>query len=315
MQKRKLGKSDLEIVPLVLGGNVFGWTIDETKSFEILDAFVDRGFNCIDTADIYAKWVPGNQGGESEAIIGKWAARSGNRNKVVLATKVGMEMPPDKKGLSKKYILEAVEQSLKRLQTDHIDLYQSHQDDESTPIEETLEAYAKLIEQGKVRVIGASNFKAERLSESIELAEKSGLPVYRTLQPDYNMVDRKDYEENLAPVAAKYGLGVIPYFSLAAGFLTGKYQSVDDTKAGGRGGMVAKYFDERGLRILKALRDVANDKSAEQASVALAWLLAQPTITAPIASATSVKQLEALFAAVDLKLTDAQVKELTDASA
>jgi aryl-alcohol dehydrogenase-like predicted oxidoreductase len=315
MQTRKLGKTDLEIVPLVLGGNVFGWTIDEAQSFEVLDAFVDRGFNCIDTADVYSTWMPGHQGGESETIIGKWFARSGKRNNVVLATKVGMEMKSGSKGLAKKYILEEVEQSLKRLRTDHIDLYQSHIDDESTPLEETLEAYGRLIEQGKVRVIGASNYKGARLVEALELAEKSGLPAYRALQPEYNLYARKGYEEDLAPVAAKYGIGVIPYFSLAAGFLTGKYQSLDDTKDAKRGTRVTKYFDERGMRILKALKDVSDGASAEQATVALAWLLAQPTVTAPIASATSVEQMQALFAAVELKLSEAQLRVLNEASA
>jgi aryl-alcohol dehydrogenase-like predicted oxidoreductase len=315
MHTRMLGKTDLAIVPLVLGGNAFGWTIDDAKSFEVLDAFVDRGFNCIDTADVYSIWIPGHQGGESETIIGKWFARSGKRNQVVLATKVGIGMKSGGKGLSKKYILEEVEQSLKRLQTDHIDLYQSHIDDESTPLEETLEAYARLIEQGKVRAIGASNYKGARLIEALEIAEKSGLPMYRTLQPEYNLYNRKGYEEDLAPVAAKYELGVFCFPSLASGFLTGKYQKVEDAKGAKRESRVAKYFDERGLRILKSLKNVADDAGAEQASVALAWLLAQPTITAPIASATSAKQLQALFAAVDLKLRPAQVQELTDASA
>ena len=315
MQTRKLGKSELEIVPLVLGGNVFGWTVEEAQAFELLDAFVDRGFNCIDTANVYSTWVPGHVGGESETIIGKWLARSGKRNSVVLATKVGMEMKDGRKGLGKKYIAEEVEASLRRLQTDHIDLYQSHKDDEATPLEETLEAFERLIEQGKVRVIGASNYTGERLTEAMELAEKAGLPVYRTLQPEYNLHDRQGYEQDLAPVAKRFELGVIPYFSLASGFLTGKYQSLEDAKGAKREGRLTKYFDERGMRILKALKDVANDKSADQASVALAWLLAQPTITAPIASATSVKQMQALFAAVELKLSEAQMQVLTEASA
>jgi aryl-alcohol dehydrogenase-like predicted oxidoreductase len=314
MQTRTMGKTDLEIVPLVLGGNVFGWTIDEAKSFEILDAFVDRGFNCIDTADVYSAWMPGHVGGESETILGKWFARSGKRNSVVLATKVGMKMPAGE-GLSKKYILEEVEQSLKRLQTDHIDLYQSHKDDSNTPLDETLEAYSRLIEQGKVRVIGASNYSGERLTEAIELAEKSGLPVYRVLQPEYNLYARQKYEEDLAPVVAKFDVGVIPFFSLAAGFLTGKYQTLEDTKGKARGKGIEKYFDERGMKILKALKDVADDASVEQATVALAWLLAQPTVTAPIASATSLKQLQSLFAAVEWTLSEAQLKALTDASA
>jgi aryl-alcohol dehydrogenase-like predicted oxidoreductase len=314
MHTRKLGNTDLEIVPLVLGGNVFGWTVDEARSFELLDAWVGRGFNCIDTADVYSTWVPGHKGGESETIIGKWLARSDKREKVVLATKVGMEMPVGK-GLAKKYILEEVEQSLQRLQTDHIDLYQSHKDDESVPLEETLEAYAQLIQQGKVRYIGASNYKGARLVKALDIATEKQLPQYTTLQPEYNLHDRQEYEQDLAPVAAEYGLGVIPYFSLASGFLTGKYQSLDDTKGAKRGSRVEKYFDERGMRILKALKQVAEETGAEQAAISLAWLLAQPTITAPIASATSTKQMESLFAAVELKLSNAQVQQLTEASA
>jgi aryl-alcohol dehydrogenase-like predicted oxidoreductase len=315
MQTRTLGHSGLDIVPVVLGGNVFGWTIDKLKSFAVLDAFVDRGFNCIDTADVYSSWVSGHKGGESETILGKWFAHSGKRDKVVLATKVGMEMPNIGKGLKKDYILREVEQSLQRLQTDVIDLYQSHRDDESTPIEETLEAYAQLLKQGKIRAIGASNYKGARLTEALEIAKNKNLPAYSTLQPNYNLYDRKEYETDLAPVAAKYGLGVIPYYSLASGFLTGKYQSVEDTQGKNRGSRVQKYFDDRGQKILAALKQVSQETGAQQASIALAWLLAQPTITAPIASATSPKQLEALFAAVDLKLTDAQRKTLTDASA
>lgn len=315
MQTRTLGSSGLKIVPLVLGGNVFGWTIDESQSFKVLDAFVERGFNCIDTADVYSSWVPGHTGGESETIIGKWFARSGKRDKVILATKVGMEMPNTGKGLRKEYILREVEQSLKRLQTEVIDLYQSHRDDESTPLEETLEAYGRLIRDGKVRAIGASNYKGARLTEAMETAKQHNLPAYATLQPDYNLYDRQDYETDLAPVAAKYSLGVIPYFSLASGFLTGKYQSVEDTKGKNRGSRVEEYFNERGQKILAALKKVADETGAQQASIALAWLLAQPTITAPIASATSTQQLEALVAAVDLKLNGAQLKALTEASA
>jgi aryl-alcohol dehydrogenase-like predicted oxidoreductase len=314
MHTRKLGNTDLEIVPLVLGGNVFGWTVDEARSFELLDAWVGRGFNCIDTADVYSTWVPGHKGGESETIIGKWLARSDKREKVVLATKVGMEMPVGK-GLAKKYILEEVEQSLQRLQTDHIDLYQSHKDDESVPLEETLEAYAQLIQQGKVRYIGASNYKGARLVKALDVATEKQLPQYKTLQPEYNLHDRQEYEQDLAPIAAEYGLGVIPYFSLASGFLTGKYRSLDDTKGVKRGSRVEKYFDERGMRILKALKQVADETGAEQAAISLAWLLAQPTITAPIASATSTKQMESLFAAVELTLSEAQMQQLTEASA
>jgi aryl-alcohol dehydrogenase-like predicted oxidoreductase len=315
MQTRNLGLTDLAIVPVVFGGNVFGWTADEARSFELLDAFVDRGFNCIDTADVYSVWMPGHVGGESETILGKWFKKSGKRDKVVLLTKVGMEMKSGGKGLSKKYILEEVEQSLKRLQTDHIDLYQSHKDDEGVPLEETLEAYAQLIDEGKVRYIGASNYMGARLAEAEDLAEREKLPAYKTLQPEYNLHDRRGYEQDLAPVAEKYGLGVIPYFSLASGFLTGKYQSPEDAKGKKREARVQKYFDERGMKILKALKNVSDETGAEQAAVSLAWLLAQPTITAPIASATNTQQMEALFAAVELKLSAEQVAQLTDASA
>ena len=314
MQKRALGKSGLEIVPLVFGGNVFGWTADEATSFRLLDAFVDRGFDAIDTANVYSVWIPGHHGGESETILGKWFAQSGKRDKVVLATKVGFKMGDGSQGLKKDYILRSVEDSLKRLQTDVIDLYQSHTDDQETPIEETLSAYDQLLKSGKVRAIGASNYKGARLAEAEQVAQNHGLPAYTTLQPEYNLYDRQAYETDLAPVAEKFGLGVIPYFSLASGFLTGKYQSLEDTKGAKRGSRVEKYFDNRGMRILKALKQVSEETGAQQASVALAWLLAQPTITAPIASATSVEQMDALFAAVDLKLTQAQVKSLTEAS-
>jgi len=315
MQTRALGHSNIQIAPLVLGGNVFGWTVDAEKSFTILDAFVDRGFSLIDTADVYSRWASGHHGGESETILGQWFKRSGKREKVILATKVGMDMGDNKKGLSKRYILEEVEASLQRLQTNHIDLYQSHKDDESTPFEETLEAYQQLIQQGKVRIIGASNYKGGRLAQAIETAQKHSLPIYQTLQPEYNLHTRQDYETDLAPVAKKFGLGVIPYFSLASGFLTGKYKSKEAAKGANRENMVAKYFDERGEKILKALDEVSKQTNAKPASVALAWLLAQPTITAPIASATSVEQLESLFAAVDLKLDATALDKLNRASA
>jgi aryl-alcohol dehydrogenase-like predicted oxidoreductase len=315
MQTRTLGHSDIQIVPLVLGGNVFGWTTDAETSFTILDAFVDRGFNFIDTADVYSRWVPGHTGGESETILGQWFKRSGKRDKVVLATKVGMDLGEGKKGLSKKRILEAVEDSLTRLQTDHIDLYQSHKDDPETLFEETLEAYALLIDQGKVRIIGASNYTGERLAAAAEAAENTKLPAYQTLQPEYNLYDRQGYERDLAPVAGRLGVSVIPYFSLASGFLTGKYKTKEDAKGANREALVAKYFDERGEKILKALNEVSQQTGATQASVALAWLLARPTITAPIASATSMRQLESLFAAVDLKLDPEALDKLTEASA
>ncbi len=314
MQKRKLGNSGLEIAPLMFGGNVFGWTADEGTSFDLLDAFVDRGFDAIDTANVYSVWIPGHAGGESETILGKWFARSGKRDKVTLATKVGFKMGDGGQGLRKAYILKSVEESLRRLGTDHIDLYQSHTDDEETPLAETLEAYAELIQAGKVRAVGASNYKGPRLAEAEQVARDKNLPGYTTLQPEYNLYDRQAFERDLQPVAAKFNLGVIPYFSLASGFLTGKYQSLADTEGKNRGSRVKKYFDDRGTRILKALKQVSEETGAEQATVALAWLLAQPTITAPIASATSTKQLEALFKSAELQLSEAQVKQLTEAS-
>ena len=314
MQKRALGKSGLEIAPLVFGGNVFGWTADEATSFRLLDAFVDRGFDAVDTANVYSVWVPGHVGGESETILGKWFAQSGKRDKVTLMTKVGFKMGDGSQGLRKEYILRAAEESLKRLGTDAIDLYQSHTDDEATPLEETLGAYDELIKSGKVRAIGASNYKGERLAQAEQVAAQHGLPAYTALQPEYNLYDRQPYESELAPVAERFGLGVIPYFSLASGFLTGKYASLEDSKGAKRGARVEKYFDARGMRILKALKQVSEETGAAQASVALAWLLAQPTVTAPIASATSVEQMDALFASVDLKLSEAQVKALSEAS-
>ena len=311
----ELGDTGIQVVPLMFGGNVFGWTIDQDQSFAILDRFADRGFNFIDTADVYSRWKPGNHGGESETILGNWFKHSGKRDSIVLATKVGMDMGDGKQGLSRQYILDAAEASLRRLQTDHIDLYQSHKDDTSTPIDETLEAYQQLIEQGKVRAIGASNFTANRLTEALAVAEKQHLPRYQTLQPEYNLYDRQDYETKLAPAAQQHSLAVVPYFSLASGFLTGKYQTLADTQGANRASRVAKYFDDRGQRILKALAQVEHETGARQASISLAWLLAQPTITAPIASATSTTQLEDLFAAVNLQLTPDQLKTLTDASA
>jgi aryl-alcohol dehydrogenase-like predicted oxidoreductase len=262
MQLRPLGNSTLQVAPLMFGGNIFGWTIDQPSSFAVLDAFVAHGFNFIDTADVYSRWKPGNQGGESETVIGNWFARSGNRDKVVLATKVGMDLGDGRKGLAGKYIIEAAEASLRRLQTDYIDLYQSHVDDASVPLDETLEAYRQLIAQGKVRVIGASNYSGARLREAVELAQREGLPVYQTLQPHYNLYDREKFEQDQQPVAEELGIGVIPYFSLASGFLTGKYKSVADTAGKNRETRVAKYFDERGLKILQALDEVAAETGA-----------------------------------------------------
>lgn len=315
MRKRKLGNSAIEVYPLCFGGNVFGWTADEARSFQLLDAFVDRGFNFIDTADVYSKWAPGNQGGESETIIGKWLKRSGKRDKVIIATKVGMEMGPDRKGLSKQYIFKEVEQSLKRLQTEYIDLYQSHVDDTSTPFEETLGAYAELIKQGKVRAIGASNYNAARLAEALDVSRRTGLPRYESLQPLYNLYERAQYEAELEPVCEQNGLGVIPYFALASGFLTGKYRSEKDLSNRPRAQFAKKYFTDRGLRILDALDRVARTLNSTPAQVSLAWLIARPSITAPIASATNLEQLQELAEATELTLDPASLKELNEASA
>lgn len=315
MNKRKLGNSGLEISPLVFGGNIFGWTADESTSFKLLDAFVAAGFNAIDTADVYSKWAPGHSGGESETILGKWLKQGGNRGKVVVATKVGMEMGPGKKGLSKPYILRAAEDSLRRLQTDTIDLYQSHSDDAETPLEETLEAYAELIRQGKVRVIGASNYKAERLAAALEISKKSGLPAYQSLQPNYSLYERAEYEAQLEPLCRKEGIGVINYFPLASGFLSGKYRSESDLANKPRGQLVKKYLNERGFKILGALDQVAEKYNATPARVSLAWLLARPSITAPIVSATSLEQLHDLIASVELKLDPAFIELLDRASA
>jgi len=314
MQKRKLGKSGLDISALVLGGNVFGWTADEATSFKLLDAYVAAGGNCIDTADVYSRWVPGHQGGESETVIGKWVKQRGNRDKVLIATKAGWEMGPEQKGLKKAYILQAVEASLQRLQTHTIDLYQSHLDDPGTPVEETLEAYAQLVKQGKVRVIGASNFGADRLAESLKASRQHGWPVYQSLQPHYNLCERADYEQKLEPLCREAGLGVIPYFSLAAGFLTGKYRSEADLAKSPRGQAVKKYLNERGFRILDALDQVAKQTASTPTAVALAWLLARPSITAPIASATSLAQLDTLIAGTRLQLDAAAVAVLDRAS-
>lgn len=315
MKTRKLGHSGLEVSPLMLGGNVFGWTLDEPSSFKLLDAYVGAGFNFIDTADVYSKWVAGNKGGESETIIGNWFKRSGKRQEVVLATKVGIEMGPDKKGLSKPYILSAVEDSLKRLRTDYIDLYQAHRDDPETPQEETLEAFAQLIRQGKVRAIGASNFTAERLAAALQVSRQHAWPRYESLQPHYNLYERSDYEASLERVGLENHLGVIPYYSLASGFLSGKYRSEEDFKKSPRGQGIRKYLNDRGFKILAALDDVARQYHSTPAAVALAWLMARPGITAPIASATSPEQLNHLIAATTLNLDPSSIARLNQASA
>lgn len=315
MEKRTIGSSSLSVAPLAFGGNVFGWTADESTSFQLLDAFVAAGFNLIDTADVYSRWVPGHQGGESETIIGKWLKQSGKRDQVVIATKLGAEMASDKKGLSKGYIQREVDESLRRLQTDYIDLYQSHYDDLDTPIEETLEAFGQLVTAGKVRFIGASNFTPDRLTQSLELSAKNGYPAYQSLQPEYNLYDRQKYEHDYEPVVNKYGLGVINYFSLASGFLTGKYRSEADFGKSQRGQGMKKYLNDRGFRILNALDEIAEQYKATPAQVSLAWLMAHPGITAPIASATSVDQLHDIAKAADLKLNKAAIEKLTTASA
>ena len=314
MEMRRLGRSDLRVSPLCFGGNVFGWTVDEATSFRLLDAFLDAGFNFIDTADVYSAWKPGNRGGESETILGKWMRERGNRDRVVVATKVGSEMGPGQKGLSATYIRKAVEASLRRLQTDRIDLYQSHQDDTGTPLEETLRAYGDLIAAGKVRAIGASNYEAKRLQEALDVSARSGLPRYECLQPGYNLYDRADYEGELEALCRENEIGVIPYFALASGFLTGKYRSEADMAGRARGGRVARYLDERGFGILAALDAVAAEHGATPAQVALAWLMARPGLTAPIASATATEQLDELVASVELKLDPAAIERLNEAS-
>lgn len=315
MEKRTIGRSDLSVAPLAFGGNVFGWTADESTSFQLLDAFVDADFNLIDTADVYSKWVPGNQGGESETIIGKWLKKSGKRDQVIIATKLGSEMAPDKKGLSKAYMQRAVDASLQRLQTDYIDLYQSHYDDLDTPVQETLEGFDELVKAGKIRFIGASNFSPERLIESLEASATSNYPVYQSLQPEYNLYDRQKYETEYEPIVTKYGLGVISYFSLASGFLTGKYRSEADFAKSQRGQGMKKYLNDRGFRILKALDEVAEQYKATPAQVSLAWLIARPSVTAPIASATSVEQLHDIARAAELTLDQAAIEKLATASA
>jgi aryl-alcohol dehydrogenase-like predicted oxidoreductase len=314
MDRKPLGNSGLIVSRLAFGGNVFGWTVDEPMSFTLLDAYVAAGGNLIDTADVYSSWAPGNTGGESETIIGKWLKSRGQRGRVVVATKVGMKLAPDKKGLSKAYILRAVEDSLRRLQTDYIDLYQSHVDDPETPIEETLSAYDQLVRQGKVRAIGASNFTAERLSEALHISHDRVLPGYTSLQPLYNLYDRFDFEAQLAPLCLSENIGVITYSSLRSGFLTGKYRSENDLGKSPRGPRMPKWMDDRGLRILAALDRVAERLRSSPARVALAWLLAQPSVTAPIASATSLEQLDDLIEATKLVLDQPSLEILNAAS-
>lgn len=317
MQRRQIGRSGLHVAPLALGGNVFGWTADEATSFAVLDAFVDGGFNLVDTADVYSRWAPGHQGGESEAVIGRWLKASGKRDRVVLATKVGKPMGDEgsgRAGLSRRWIRQAVHDSLQRLQTDRIDLYQSHDDDTATPLEETMAAFAELIAEGKVRAIGASNFTAARLAEANAVAAKLGVPRYECLQPHYNLVERKVYEDELEPLCRAQQVGVINFFGLARGFLTGKYRSEADLAKSIRGGGVKKYLEPHPMRVLAALDAVAADLKATPAQVALAWQMARPGITAPIASATGVAQLQELMGAARLVLSPAQIGALDAAS-
>jgi aryl-alcohol dehydrogenase-like predicted oxidoreductase len=315
MEKRRLGPAGPEVPVICLGGNVYGWTLPEADAFRQLDAAIDAGLNFVDTADVYSQWVSGHKGGESETIIGKWFAKSGKRKDVILATKVGMEMGEGKKGLKAAYIRQAVEDSLRRLQTDYIDLYQAHKDDPETPLEETLGAFDELVKQGKVRYVGASNYSGARLAEALETSRKHGFASYISLQPHYNLVERHEFETDLLPVVEKYQLGVIPYFSLAAGFLTGKYRSQQDAEKAKRGAIVQKYLNEWGFRVVGALDEVANAQSSTPARVALAWLLAQPGITAPIASATNANQLADLVGATKLKLDTESIQKLNVVSA
>ena len=315
MQQRPLGHSGLTVAPLAFGGNVFGWTADEATSFKLLDAFVDAGFNLVDTADVYSRWAKGHSGGESETVIGRWLKKSGKRNRIVLATKVGMDMGDGKVGLAPRYIRQAVDDSLRRLQTDHIDLYQSHQDDPKTPLEDTLSTYADLMREGKVRAIGASNYTAQRLEEALQTSARQKLPRYETLQPLYNLMERPAYEEQLEPLCRREGLGVINYFGLASGFLTGKYRSEADAAKSVRGGnLVKKYLNDRGRKVLDALDSAAAQHKATTAQVALAWQMARPGLTAPIASATSLPQFEELAGAAWLSLDAATLAAIDAAS-
>ena len=315
MTKKALGSTGFDIAPIVFGGNVLGWTIDDEQSFRVLDAFVDHGFDAIDTADVYSAWVPGNSGGESEEVLGKWfAARPGMRDKVTLFTKVGMGMgDPAEKGLSERWIMDAVERSLRRLQTDTIDLYFAHQPDANVSHEETLGAFDKLIKAGKVRSIGASNFDAEQLSAALATSAQAGLPAYEVIEPEYNLYDRGAFDGALRELCIEKNIGVVTYFSLASGFLSGKYRSAADLEGRNRGRMVGKYLNERGMAILDALDEVSANHSATQAEVALAWIIAQEGVTAPIASATTVNQVESFAKAASLNLSAEEVARLTDA--
>ncbi len=315
MAKRELGRSGLYCEPLCLGGNVFGWTADERQSFEVLDAFVDAGGSLIDTADKYSAWVPGNVGGESETILGKWLHHSGKRNRVLIASKAGMDLGGDRRGLSRRHLLRSIDESLTRLRIECIDLYQAHQDDPATPVEETLSTYADLIKAGKIRAIGASNYSAQRLSLALSTADRLGLPRFQTLQPEYNLVSRAGFEAALQPLCIRESVSVIPYYALASGFLTGKYRKADDGAARARGARATSYLDARGLRILKALDEESARLRTTQTAVAIAWLRDRPAIAAPIASATSAAQLGDLIAGMRLELDSTARACLDEASA
>lgn len=314
MDKRQLGQSSLTVPPITFGCNVFGWTADEATSFTLLDAWLEAGFNFLDTADVYSRWHPGNSGGESETIIGKWMKSRGNRDKIVLATKLGIEMAPGKKGLSAAYMKTAVEDSLRRLQTDYIDLYQSHRDDPETPIEETLASYAGLIKEGKVREIGASNFTADRLAESLKISAEKGLPRYQSIQPQYSLVERTEFEGPLEDLCLREKIGVIGYYSLASGFLTGKYRSKADMQGRMRGARVEKYLNDDGFGVIKALDEVAARYEAKPGQIAVAWLIARPSVTAPIVSATNLEQLAELVEAAEIELDDDSIAKIDAAS-
>jgi aryl-alcohol dehydrogenase-like predicted oxidoreductase len=314
MEMRKLGNTDLHTAPVVLGCNVFGWTIDEKQSFAVLDEFTALGFNAIDTADVYSRWAKGNEGGESETIIGKWMKARGNRDKVLLITKVGYDMG-EGKNIGRDYILRQADNSLRRLQTDYIDLYFTHLDDDKTAVEETLGAHEELVKAGKVRWIGASNLSPERLRASLDASAAKGLPRYEVFQPEYNLYERQGFEEGVGPICREHGLGVIAYFALASGFLTGKYRNEDDLNKSARGRLVKKYLTDRGRRILKALDETAEKHNAAHAAVSLAWLMAKPTVTAPIASSTKVEHLRSFIEAVELRLSAEDLAKLDEASA
>ncbi|UFN47250.1 aldo/keto reductase [Roseomonas sp. OT10] len=313
MERRPLGRSGLSVPPFVFGGNVLGWTADEPTSFRLLDRLVEAGFDTIDTADVYSAWAPGHQGGESETVLGNWLARRGRRDDVKILTKVGMKMGSGEEGLSPAWIRKEIDASLQRLKTDYVDLYQAHKDDPDTPLEDTLATFAELIKAGKVRAIGCSNYSGARLKEALEVAASHGLPRYESLQPSYHLMNRAEFETDTAPVVREAGLGVISYHALAAGFLTGKYRSKADLAKSPRGKGVEKYLDARGERVLAALDAAAAKLGATQGQVALAWVIARPDITAPIASATSLEQLEGLIAGATLRL-DADTMAALDAA-